>query len=60
MTKIFKAASVLAGEPLQHAPELAEGIHVRTRSVSGKPAQALGELHGEESVGVIVVEEIDG
>jgi len=42
-------------EALQHAPELAEGIHVRTRSVSGKPAQALGELHGAESVGVIVL-----
>jgi Trk K+ transport system NAD-binding subunit len=42
-------------QALLRAPELAEGVEVRTRSVSGKPAHALNELHGEESVGVIVV-----
>jgi Trk K+ transport system NAD-binding subunit/nucleotide-binding universal stress UspA family protein len=40
---------------LQLAPELAEGVAVRMRPVGGKPSRALGELHGEESVGVIVL-----
>ncbi|NIM00013.1 MAG: universal stress protein [Acidobacteria bacterium] len=48
-----KAAGVR--QTLQLAPELAEGVAVRTRPVGGKPVHALGELHGEESVGVIVV-----
>jgi len=40
---------------LQLASELAEGVELRMRPVAGKPAQVLNELHGEESVGVIVV-----
>jgi Trk K+ transport system NAD-binding subunit/nucleotide-binding universal stress UspA family protein len=48
-----KAAAML--QTLRMAPDLAEGIAVRMRPVVGKPGRALGELHGEESVGVIVV-----
>ena len=48
-----KAASV--AESLQRAPERAEGVSVRTRSVAAKPQQALGSLHGDESVGVFVM-----
>lgn len=48
-----KAAGVQ--KTLQLASELAEGVEIRTRAVSSKPARVLGELHVEESVGVIVV-----
>ena len=40
---------------LHQAPELADGVEVRMRPVHRDPARILGELHGEESVGVIVV-----
>ena len=48
-----KAASV--AETLREAPGRAEGVAVRTRSVSVKPAAALNSLNGEESVGVFVM-----